>query len=80
MLTMSVDWSKPLESLDGRPARLLRADETPGGVNPDHDGDYWVALHYGRKRCVRPCGRATGANEFAPPLVRNVGGDEGDDD
>lgn len=40
-----IDWTKPLELIDGTPVRLERDPET-GETNyscaPDKDGDYWI--------------------------------------
>lgn len=41
----AIDWTKPLELLDGTPVRLSAGSEVAamfGGTNPDHDGHYWV--------------------------------------
>lgn len=40
-----VDWTKPLELVDGTPVRLILDEET-GETDtwscPDRDGDYWI--------------------------------------
>lgn len=43
---MSIDWSKPLELMDGTPVRLMTADEL-GSDNPDSDGDRWITSEDG---------------------------------
>lgn len=60
-----IDWSKPLELLDGTPVKL---DPTGlGGKNPDRDGDWWIVREDGeritatdggryRSMCVHPNG------------------------
>ena len=56
-----IDWTKPLELMDGTPVRL----ETPaemkgifGGTNPDIHGDYWIVKMDGSSlpgdACQRP--------------------------
>lgn len=58
---MTIDWTKPLELMDGTPVRL----ETPaemkgafGGTNPDIHGDYWIVKMDGSSLpgdgCQRP--------------------------
>jgi hypothetical protein len=68
----AVDWTKPLELMDGTPVRLVTEDE---GIqsNPDKDGDYWIRREDGERigldvdRCVSPEG--LGGNN--KPFVRN---------
>lgn len=40
---MRIDWTKPLELMDGTPVRLAVVGEEPGAPsNPDESGDYYV--------------------------------------
>lgn len=39
-----IDWTKPLELMDGTPVRLTEDDE-----RPDEDGDYWIEREDGRR-------------------------------
>lgn len=71
---MSIDWTKPLELLDGTPVRLQTNEEMAGfygGTNPDRDGEYWIigmngedlGEDFGEDSCVPPDGGG---------IVRNV--------
>lgn len=54
----AVDWTSPLELLDGTPVRLTRDEET-GDVdrhsNPDPDGDYWIEREDGHRIASTDC-------------------------
>ena len=72
-----IDWSKPLEMLDGTPVKL-------DGVRPDRDGDYWFRREDGKRvpsvdpsntngytvMCVHPNGCEEGTSHV---IVRNRG-------
>lgn len=75
---MTIDWTKPIELIDGTPVVV-----TDG---PDEDGDYWIVRTDGRgiraiskysffkeytMMCVLPDGRFEG-DECYPVQVRNV--------
>lgn len=57
-----IDWTKPLELLNGTPV-WLAATGFAGGPNPDEDGDYWVEGPDGYRECV--------GNASADCMVRN---------
>lgn len=55
---MSIDWTKPLELMDGTPVRLQTVKELDGlySSNPDDDGDYWIiGMNGERLRGVMHC-------------------------
>lgn len=67
-----IDWTKPLETVDGERVRLATFDELRLGEetpeNPDKDGDYWVTgAGYRWPWCCRPNGKA----DAGWPSVRN---------
>ena len=70
-----IDWTQPLELMDGTPVRLSKTGYC-GGPNPDSDGDYWVEREDGARsrnpsvpgRCVSADGTRAGV-----PYVRNRG-------
>lgn len=57
-----IDWTKPIETLDGHPVRLENPCGWGNGSNPDDQGDYWVERVDGGKigglkvQCVGPDG------------------------
>lgn len=56
---MAVDWTKPLELMDGTPVRLEEPEEMSGlygGTNPDCHGHYWVVTPDGYKLCFNSDG------------------------
>ena len=48
---MDIDWTKPLELMDGTPLRL--EVDCPYG-NPDADGDYWLEHDDGESKVLDP--------------------------
>lgn len=77
---MTIDWTKPLELIDGTPVILEPHD--PNGISgngpnrtPDRDGDYWVVRLDGKKffnHCGYLCIHADGCGEGTrTPAVRN---------
>ena len=49
---VSIDWTKPLELMDGTPVRLETEGEMEtwiGRTDPDEDGDYWIRREDGKK-------------------------------
>lgn len=71
---MSIDWTKPIELLDGTPVRLQTKEEMAGvygGTNPDRDGDYWIigmnGEDLGDNSCVPPNGGGIVRNIANPP-------------
>lgn len=82
----AIDWSKPLEHVDGTPLRLAVSgvEISRTTLNPDFAGDYYLVREDGKKfTCeqrtqqaiddvliIRPNG-ASWRNEFGPTLVRN---------
>lgn len=74
---MAIDWSAPLELLDGTPVRLVTIYEMSGlygGTNPDRDGHYWIKREDGKyidnlsKICIDS---NAGKGGDSPPIVRN---------
>lgn len=74
-----IDWTKPLELIDGTPVKLEPHDPTTGlrtnGPNgePDSDGDYWIVNEDGSpidggSYCLHPDGRDC---DYGPVRVRN---------
>lgn len=58
-----IDWSKPLELMDGTPVELVATKELVGRSNPDIEGKYYLAPvvggvfpEYGRFLIVEPSG------------------------
>lgn len=75
---MTIDWTKPIELIDGTPVMVSEG--------PDPDGDYWIKrIDEGRikalskdslfkayaEMCVCPDGKFEGERQF-PAQVRNV--------
>lgn len=68
-MTRRIDWTAPLELMDGTGVRLITEAETQGvfgGTNPDRDGDYWVINEAtGDEFCFHPDGESESArSEF----------------
>lgn len=63
---MSIDWTKPLELMDGTPV-VLSPEGGLCGNNPDLDGDYWVVREDGvylECRCVNDLGHDFHDNDY----------------
>lgn len=64
---LPIDWTKPLELMDGTPVRLLPADHYAirpwGGTQPDRGGHHWIEREDGcafEGGCQFICGDETG--------------------
>lgn len=75
---VSIDWTKPLELMDGTPVRLETDGEMEtciGRTDPDKDGDYWIRREDGqlfdgwsKARCLSASGSYDTKDK---PYVRN---------
>lgn len=64
-----IDWTKPLELMDGTPVRL-RARGGLDGKNPDTGGDYWIEGANGERLETR-CVSNEGLGRYDQLYVRN---------
>lgn len=66
---MTIDWSKPIEHIDGTPLVLCGPDE-PGpemfGGNPDRVGHYWVREVSGTYQCCYTANTQSVRNRAEP--------------
>lgn len=65
-----IDWTKPIELMDGTPV-VLDPDGWAGG-NPDRDGDYWIKRPDGERIASSRGGRG-----FASMCCNTDGSEEG---
>lgn len=70
--TPAIDWTKPLELMDGTPIRLSdRNGKDFGGTNPDRDGDYWIEREDGLPTDLGPGERCVSLAGTFVQTIRN---------